>query len=253
MDVVLLYTAAMVIKSGGPLRECFEQVVDSRADLLPPVRELVYEDKMGISARIYEQKVLLGNRNMLVHHNIKAPDKAYEDRYAHDGRKVIYLAVNEQLAAMFVVSYSVDENIKNYLKQLENNGIQILVRTNDVNVTENLISESFGLNPDNFKILSSVAGRLYKRRKDSVTDRLPAGIIHDGGAFSMLKAMATACSMAAKNRIGIFMQIAAMVLGVVLTVVSGIAGEGGITILWAVLIMLLEAAGIAGTILLGRK
>ena len=69
----------------------------------------------------------------------------------------------------------------------------------------------------------------------------------------MLKAMATACSMAAKNRIGIFMQIAAMVLGVVLTVVSGIAGEGGITILWAVLIMLLEAAGIAGTILLGRK
>lgn len=252
MDVVLLYTAAMVIKSGGPLRECFEQVVDSRADLLPPVRELVYEDKMGISARIYEQKVLLGNRNMLVHHNIKAPDKAFEDKYAHDGRKVIYLACNEQLAAMFVVSYSVDENIKNYLKQLENNGIQILVRTNDVNVTENLISESFGLNPDNFKILSSVAGRLYKRRKDSVTDRLSAGIIHDGGAFSMLKAMATACSMAAKNKIGIFMQIAAMVIGVILSVVAGIS-DGGITILWAVLIMLLEAAGIAGTILLGKK
>ena len=252
IDVVLLYAAAMVIKSGGPLRECFEQVVDGRQDLLPPVRELVYEDKMGISARIYEQKVLLGNRNMLIHHNIKAPEKAFEDRYAHDGRKVIYLACNEQLAAMFVVSYSVDENIRNYLKQLENNGVQILVRTNDVNVTENLISESFGLNPDNFKILSSVAGRLYKRRKDTIIDRAPAGIIHDGSAYSMLKAMAAACSMAAKNKIGLFMQIAAMAVGIILTIVFGVS-QSGLGVLAAVLIMLIECAGIAGTILFGKK
>ena len=252
IDVVLLYAAAMVIKSGGPLKDCFEQVVDGRQDLLPPVRELVYEDKMGISARIYEQKVLLGNRNMLVHHNIKAPDKAFEDKYAHDGRKIIYLACNEQLAAMFVVSYSVDDNIKNYLRQLENNGIQILVRTNDVNVTEDLISGRFGLNPDNFKILSSVAGRLYKRRKDAVTDRLPAGIIHDGEASSMLKAIATACSMASKNKFGLIMQLAAMIVGILLTVVAGV-GAKGITTLIAVLIMLLESAGIAGTILLGKK
>lgn len=252
IDVVLLYAAAMVIKSGGPLKDCFEQVIDGRQDLLPPVRDLVYEDKMGISARIYEQKVLLGNRNMLVHHNIKAPEKAFEDRYAHDGRKVIYLACNEQLAAMFVVSYSVDDNIKNYLRQLENNGVQILVRTNDVNVTEDLISGRFGLNPDNFKILSSVAGRLYKRRKDAVTDRLPAGIIHDGEASSMLKAIATACSMAAKNRFGVIMQIAAMVLGIILLIVAGV-GARGVTTLITVLIMLLESAGIAGAILLGRK
>ncbi len=252
IDVVLLYAAAMVIKSGGPLKDCFEQVVDGRQDLLPPVRELVYEDKMGISARIYEQKVLLGNRNMLVHHNIKAPEKAFEDKYAHDGRKIIYLACNEQLAAMFVVSYSVDDNIKNYLKQLENNGIQILVRTNDVNVTEDLISGRFGLNPDNFKILSSVAGRLYKRRKDAVTDRLPAGIIHDGEASSMLKAIAAACSMASKNKFGVIMQMAAMVIGILLTVIAGV-GTHGVTTLIAVLIMLLESAGIAGTILLGKK
>lgn len=252
IDVVLLYAAAMVIKSGGPLKECFEEVVDGRQDLLPPVKELVYEDKLGISARIYDQKVLLGNRNMLVHHNIKAPEKAFEDKYIHDGRKVIYLACNEQLAAMFVVSYSVDENIKGYLKLLEANGIQILVRTNDVNVTEELISSRFGLNPDNFKILSSVAGRLYKRRKDAVIDELPAELVHDGESTSMLKAIASCCTMVKKNKFGTFIQIAAMFIGIVFATLAG-CGEAGITAIISVLIMLLESALVTGILFLDKK
>ena len=44
IDDVLLYAAALVIISGGPLRESVEQVIDGRQDLLPPVRELTYED-----------------------------------------------------------------------------------------------------------------------------------------------------------------------------------------------------------------
>ena len=228
VDVVLRYAAAMVIKSGGPLKECFEKVVDGRLDILPPVRELVYEDKMGISARIYEQKVLLGNRNMLIHHNIEAPDKASEDRYQRNGRKVIYLAVNEKLAALFVVSYSVDEEMKNYLKQLEKNGIQTLVRTNDVNVTEELISERFGINTNNFKILSSVAGRLYKRRKDTVSDTLDAGVIHDGDPRSMLKAIASCCTMANRKKIGTLLQFVLMATGAALTLLASF-GENGLT------------------------
>ena len=124
IDDVLLYAAALVIKSGGPLRESFEQVIDGRQDLLPPVRELTYEDKLGIAARIHNQKVLFGNRNLLVHHNIQMPDKAIEEKYSHDGRKVIYLAVAESIAAMFVVSYAVDRNLGKYFKVLEENGIQ---------------------------------------------------------------------------------------------------------------------------------
>lgn len=253
MDVVLLYAAAMVIKSGGPLKECFDNVVDGRQDLLPPVRELVYEDKMGISARIYEQKVLLGNRNMLIHHNIKAPDKEFEEKYQHDGRKIIYLACNEQLAAMFVVSYKVDETMKNYLNQLEKNGVQILVRTNDVNVTEELISERFGISPNNFKILSSVAGRLFKRRKDTVSDVLPAEIIHDGEPRSMLRAVASACSMAAKNKLGTALQIAVMLLGMILAVVIGAGNEIGLTSVWAIIIMVIESVGLTGVLSLGKK
>ncbi|MBQ2841489.1 MAG: hypothetical protein IJE72_00470 [Clostridia bacterium] len=216
IDDVLLYAAAMIIKSGGPLRESFEQVVDGRQDLLPPVKELVYEDKLGIAARIHNQKVLLGNRNLLVHHNIEVPEKSLEERYSHSGRKVMYLAVAGKIAALFVVSYAVDKNLEGYLKLLESNGIQILVRTNDVNVTEELIAESFGMPQQNFKVLSSVAGRLFKRRRDAVSDKLPSRIVHDGTAYSMLKAVAAACNIVTKRKLGSVVQIVLSALAFIL-------------------------------------
>lgn len=216
IDDVLLYAAALVIKSGGPLRESFEQVVDGRQDLLPPVKELVYEDKLGIAARIHGQKVLLGNRNLLVHHNIEAPEKALEERYSHSGRKVMYLAVAGKIAAMFVVSYAVDKNLAGFFKTLERNGIQVLVRTNDVNVTEELISKSFGMPQENFKVLSSVAGKLFKRRRDAVCDKLPARVVHDGTAYSMLKAVAASCSASSSLKIGTVVQIILSALGFIL-------------------------------------
>ena len=228
IDDVLLYAAAMVVKSGGPLRESFEQVVDGRQDLLPPVKELVYEDKLGIAARIHGQKVLLGNRNMLVHHNIEVPEKAVEERYSHSGRKVIYLAVAGKLAALFVVSYAVDKNLTGYFKALERNGIQVLVRTNDVNVTEELISKSFGMPQENFKILSSVAGRLFKRRREAVCDRLPAAIVHDGTAFSMLKSVAASCMIGSGMKLGSIIQIILSVLGFVLCMALYCTSAGAI-------------------------
>ena len=226
IDDVLLYAAALVIKSGGPLRESFEQVVDGKPDLLPPVKELVYEDKLGISARIHGQKVLLGNKNLLINHSVEMPDGISEDKYTHSGRKVMYLAVAGKLAALFVVSYAVDKNLEPYFRLLESNGIQVLVRTNDVNVTEELISKSFGLPQETFKILSSVAGKLFKRRRDAVCDRLPAKIVHDGTAFSMLRAVAASCNITSQAKLGSVIQIILSALGLVLSLVLYCTANG---------------------------
>lgn len=249
IDDVLLYAAALVIKAGGPLRESFEQVIDGRQDLLPPVRELTYEDKLGIAARIHNQKVLFGNRNLLVHHNIQMPDKAIEEKYSHDGRKVIYLAVAESIAAMFVVSYAVDRNLGKYFKVLEENGIQVLVRTNDVNVTEELIADSFGLPQETFKVLSAVAGKLFKRRRDAVCDKLPASIVHDGTAYSMLRSVAASCGMESSKKLGTVAQIVLSALGFVLSTALYCTGLGslmsGLTALGFLVVGLAVCSGVA--------
>ena len=253
IDDVLLYAAALVIKSGGPLRESFEQVVDGRQDILPAVKELTYEDKLGITARIHNQKVLLGNRNLLVHHNVEVPEKSLEERYSHSGRKVMYLAVAGKVAALFVVSYAVDKNLGRYFKVLEDNGIQVLVRTNDVNVTQELIADSFGLPRETFKILSGTAGRLFKRRRDAVCDKLPAGIIHDGTAFSMLRAVAAACDVSAKLRFATVIQIVLSVLGFILSTVLYCTASGALVNSLTAVLFLVFSLGVSAGIMLLRK
>lgn len=253
IDDVLLYAAALVIKSGGPLRESFEQVVDGRQDILPAVKELTYEDKLGIAARIHNQKVLLGNRNLLVHHNVEVPEKSLEERYSHSGRKVMYLAVAGKVAALFVVSYAVDKNLGGYFRVLEDNGIQVLVRTNDVNVTQELIADSFGLPRETFKILSGTAGRLFKRRRDAVCDKLPAGIIHDGTAFSMLRAVAAACDISAKMRFATVVQIVLSVLGFILSTVLYCTEKGAYVNGLTAVLFLAVGLGISAGIMLLRK
>ncbi len=253
IDDVLLYAAALVIKSGGPLRESFEQVVDGRQELLPAVKELTYEDKLGIAARIHNQKVLLGNRNLLVNHNVEVPEKALEERYSHSGRKVMYLAVAGKVAALFVVSYAVDKNLSGYFRVLEDNGIQVLIRTNDVNVTQELIADSFGLPRETFKILSGTAGRLFKRRRDAVCDKLPAGIIHDGTAYSMLRAVAASCDVSAKMRFASIVQIILSVLGFVLSMVLYCTAYGALVNGLTAVLFLAAGLGIsAGLMLLGK-
>jgi cation transport ATPase len=140
IDDVLLYTASMVINSDGPLAEVFKKVISNSSDLLPAVKSLGYEDKMGLSGIILKQKVLFGTRNLLLNHGVEVPNERNEAKYCHDGRRVLYLAIANKIAAMFVVSYAYDLSLAPYLKYLESSGINILVRNSDPNITENLLN-----------------------------------------------------------------------------------------------------------------
>ncbi|MEI6579223.1 MAG: hypothetical protein WCN92_07130 [Eubacteriales bacterium] len=215
IDDVILYTAAMIIKSGGPLADIFDKVIVCNRELLPPVKSLSFEDRLGLTAWIHGQKVFLGNRNMLVHHNIDVPPKGDEDKYKHDGRKVMYLAIANKIAAMFVVSYSADPALIPYIKILANNGIQLLVRTCDSNITEDLLADCFDLPVNNVKVISSIAGRIFKRYKDKITETAPARVLHDGSAVSLLMSISSAGSLSFGVRIAQIIQTVSIGLGLI--------------------------------------
>lgn len=226
MDDLLVYAAALVIKSNGPLRECFENVISEDHNLLPTVRDLAYEDKLGVSARIHSQKVLLGNRTLLENHGVNVPDISLEEKYTSTGKRALYLAVCGKLAAMFVVSYAVDLNLRPFLKKLEDSGVSIIVRTNDVNVTEDLLSRGFGIPKTAFCVLGSVAGRLFSRRRNEVSDSAPAKLGHNGNAFTMLRAVTAAAALVKNADFGVMLQIALSVLGFAVCAILAATSSG---------------------------
>lgn len=192
VDEALLYTAAMTIQSGGTLSAVFDGVILQKREMLPQVESLAYEERLGCSGWIYNQRVLVGNRDLLVKHNVDAPTREEEQRFRKDGCEVVYLAVEGKIAALFVVEYAADERLCGYLQDLEKYGISILVRTADPNITEGLVEQYFSLPHNLVKIISPVAGAMFRELTEEPPKPEKCGMLHNGRVTAFLRAFLAA-------------------------------------------------------------
>ena len=156
IDDAILTAASMLIDAGGPISSLFNEVVMGRKELLMNVEDMVYEDRLGLSGWVRGRRVFVGNRKLLENHNIEIPMSVDEAKYRHDGRRVVYLADAGKIAAIFVVSYGSEPRIAEHLRKIENNGINILIRTTDSNITEEFVANTFGLPLNSVKIVSTL-------------------------------------------------------------------------------------------------
>lgn len=192
LDDAMLYAAAMAIRAGGPLTGVFDKMFVNRRDILPTVKSFSYEERLGVSGWINNQKVLLGTRDMMINHNIYVPDDIEDAKYIVDGHETIYLAIANTLAAFMVVDYVANMKLVPYLKKLRDGGVTILVRNCDPNVTEHMISQCFRLRLDNIRLLNSASGRVFEkyRSRPKLNSRVAA--IHDGTMYTFMRSLCLA-------------------------------------------------------------
>lgn len=188
-DDVILKTASVIMKTKSPLSYPFDEVVIGKQTILPEVDGVVYEDRLGTSAWIYRKKILVGTRELLIHHGVQVPREEYEARYTRKGRKILYLAVTGKLMAMFVVSYNADPVLKKALRKLEKSGMTVLVKSADPFINEESIAELFSL-PDGFvRVMTASNGRAFEKYSDMCVETSPAYVVHDGSALGFVSAM----------------------------------------------------------------
>ena len=239
IDEAILYTAAVVIQSDGALAEVFDNVILENRDMLPNVESLAYEEKLGCSGWIYNYRVLVGSRDLLVKHNVEVQSKEEERKFTKSGKQVLYLAVEGKVAAMFVVGYGVDPEMARYFRELEKAGVNILVRTSDANITESLIEQYFRL-PRNFiKIVSPVAGVMFKEYSEKETEKEPCRILSDGKMKTSLRTLLAAFTLNEQKKISTILQYVGAGIGILL--IAMLAFIAGLTQAGVLQMVLFEA------------
>lgn len=247
IDEAILYTAAVVCQSNGALSDVFDSIVLSNHDMLPPVESLAYEEKLGCSGWIYNYRVLVGNRDLLLKHNVEVQSKQEESRFTASGRQVVYLAVEGKVAAMFVVGYGADENVARSLRALEKNGINIVVRTTDANISEELVEQLFDLPKGIVKVISPVAGVMLSELTDTVAENEPCRVLDNGKLKSALNALVGALSLNEKGKISTVLQYIGVAIGILLMAMfsftSGMSQAGAVQMilfeaLWSLVVVL---------------
>lgn len=200
-DDVILQTAAVIMKTKSPLSYVFDNVVIGKQTILPEVDSVIYEDRLGTSAWIYRKKILVGTRELLIHHGVQVPKEEFEQKYTRKGRKILYLAVTGKLMAMFVVSYNANPKLKKALRKLEKSGITILVKSADPFINDESIATLFSL-PDGFvRVMTSSNGRAFEKYSNMCTEKSPAYVVHNGTALGFVSAMCGAENLEETRRI----------------------------------------------------
>lgn len=191
-DDVILKTAAVIMKTKSPLSYVFDDVIIGKQTILPEVDGVVYEDRLGTSAWIYRKKILVGTRDLLIHHGVRVPKEEFEKKYTRKGRKILYLAVTGTIMAMFVVSYNADPKLKKELRKLEKSGITVLVKSSDPFINDESIAELFALPEGYVRVMNSSNGRIFEKYSNMCVEKSPAYVVHNGSALGFVSAMGAA-------------------------------------------------------------
>jgi len=187
IDDALLYIASVIVQTKSPLRHVFEEVIIGQ-NILPKVEGVQYEERLGTSAWVYKRKVLVGTRELLLHHGINVTDK-YEKKYAIKERKAVYLAIGGEPIAMFVVSYNANPDLRRELTKLEKTGKILIVKSSDPYINEESLARIFDLPEGFIRVMNYPAAKVYEKYSSPSVEKSPSYLAHSGTALSLVSAM----------------------------------------------------------------
>ena len=222
--VASVYAASVVINAHTPLEGVFTQLVSSGDLKLYDTEEIVYEDRLGLSTWIRNERVLFGSAELMENHNIKIPENAKLDT-GDKNQSVLYLAINDSLRAMFLVSYYISRSTSKFLKYLSSCGVCIMVSTNDPNITEEFIMKKCRLPENTVRIIGAGGSREINKRASVVHNFVPVGAVYSGQIRSLASVYDSCFTLEECRRMSDAFTIAGNVLGFAISVAFCVFGS----------------------------
>jgi len=168
-EEALLLAASLEKVSEHPLAEA---VVHAAKEMtLLEVADFNATPGKGVSGQINKQSVLLGNKRFLDDNGIDTNDfntLSLSDNSA--GETVLYMAVNDQASAVFLLKDEIKPSTPEAIDQLHQNGVKIVMLTGDQQAAAEQVASQLGI--DEFK-----AGVLPAEKADVVKELQAAGHI----------------------------------------------------------------------------
>ena len=133
---------------------------------------------------------------------------------------------------MFIVSYDVDNENAKILKQIEKESISLLLRSDDANITDNMVAASISIPISGIKVLSAVSGDILNSYQKEIRTSGDSVLMHDGKSSSYLLAVASALSLGKIKRSNSIIQIGAIAVAIAFVAAfSFVSGGTGLSVI----------------------
>lgn len=145
-DETLSYLVSAENASEHPLATAIVEYGKSQAVSMKEVSQFQAITGHGIRAIIEGKEVLVGTRKLMKENNIayKQMEKDVEILEA-EGKTVMFIAINSQLEGIVAVADTVKENAKVAIRQLKDDGIEVIMLTGDNERTARAVAKQVGI------------------------------------------------------------------------------------------------------------
>lgn len=226
IDSVILDAASVVCSTDGMLAGVFNKMIGTNKSMLRPVENIAYEDSMGLSAWVDGKRVLIGNRELMIHHGIEVPSMDYEKRYVKDSKNIVYLSNSGELSAMFVISYNPNNQVMDELDKLADNEMCLIVETSDPNITAEKIESAYDFPKEKIQIMPGKTSQQYRELSEEQA-QAPAHIGYMGSSKTMIHAICDCMIVKSAIAKGVIIQMAALIIGYGIIAVFSLVGDLG--------------------------
>lgn len=216
-------TAALLKETGSLIAECFDGYEETIDGDLPLAEDLQYEPRRGYRATVAGRDVIVGNRKTLIENEIQAPTKQEERSYA--GNKCcMYVAVDGELTATFLVSYDVIPTLRKSAGYFSKSGLVLLLTTKDPCITEGLVSLKLSSDISTVKILEEDASALMEEYRLNRSMRQSNCLVCSKHKKSLFALVVGAKMLYEKDKLVLLMHTAGQILAFVMLLAGVIIG-----------------------------
>lgn len=215
----VVFAAATLKKAGSILSGCFDEIIEQMGITLPEAEDFAYEEKLGYSCWIADRRVLVGNRQMLIEHSIPAPTEYEEKQYAGKG-SVMYVAVEGQLTATFVVSYRVLSKARKSASAFANTGLVLMLTSKEPCLGEQTVASALGISVTKVKTVNSKGIGIMERYRANKAMRKSAGVFCSGKSGSLVALAGEAHRIYTSNKFIFVSHIVAQSVAAVITLLA---------------------------------
>ena len=134
IDKIIPDVAKVFSYLGGPLAKVTERMMEK-----PATARVIENVSDGICVAIDGRHIFLGKRSYLRRYRFDAPVDQGDEGYEKGVGSVMYVVVDEQLAAKFYIRYRINPRFEQLLQDMYRAGLCLGVKTMDPNITNEMI------------------------------------------------------------------------------------------------------------------
>jgi Cu+-exporting ATPase len=180
-DDVLRLAAAVERGSAHPLAAAIVDEAKARGLTVPPVTEFVSAIGRGVSGRVDNRSIVLGNAELLDQRAIDArPLMEQAAALRRQGQTVLAVGVDTELAGLIAIADPIRPSTIEAIRQLKHEGLSLIMLTGDSRLTAEAVAREVGITDVRAEVLPDAkraviaelqrGGRLVAMAGDGIND-----------------------------------------------------------------------------------